>query len=314
MRRSGQTERGFTLAELLIVVAIIAVLTAVSVPLFGNQLEKARQATDLSNMRAAYAAAEYAYLLDEQPLSGYYDAASGQLTESVPMGYGQSTKDVTDFFEVLPYASGVPNADGMANAIRATVNESGQVSLVWGGGTGAVYRAAASRWSSLSVSELKNPETAQERQAADVDGLQKLADSFIGMTKSELKELYSDANDGDINNMFGGGGVLFSFNLDTANSRRISYKSAAKALEIMGYEGEMPEMKYGSGVERGYLSSNAFFSDYMNTNTSSDIQIKVQLKTDKTTGEVVSAHVWANPLDKSMGDNELKTGVTATAD
>ena len=48
-------KRGFTLAELLIVVAIIGVLTAIAIPVFTTQLEKSREATDLSNIRAAYA-------------------------------------------------------------------------------------------------------------------------------------------------------------------------------------------------------------------------------------------------------------------
>ena len=46
---------GFTLAELLIVVAIIGVLVAVSIPVFSQQLEKSREATDLANVRAKYA-------------------------------------------------------------------------------------------------------------------------------------------------------------------------------------------------------------------------------------------------------------------
>ena len=50
-------KHGFTLAELLIVVAIIAVLTAIAIPVFSTQLEKSRQATDLANIRAAYAEA-----------------------------------------------------------------------------------------------------------------------------------------------------------------------------------------------------------------------------------------------------------------
>lgn len=49
--------KGFTLAELLIVVAIIAVLVAISIPVFTTQLEKARQATDAANIRSAYAEA-----------------------------------------------------------------------------------------------------------------------------------------------------------------------------------------------------------------------------------------------------------------
>ncbi|NCB33637.1 MAG: pilin [Erysipelotrichia bacterium] len=51
-------KKGFTLAELLIVVAIIAVLVAVSIPIFSVQLEKARDATSISNIRAAYSQAQ----------------------------------------------------------------------------------------------------------------------------------------------------------------------------------------------------------------------------------------------------------------
>ena len=52
---ADRARRGFTLAELLIVVAIIAVLTAIAIPVFTKELEKSREATDLSNIRAAYA-------------------------------------------------------------------------------------------------------------------------------------------------------------------------------------------------------------------------------------------------------------------
>ena len=48
-------KKGFTLAELLIVVAIIAVLVAISIPIFSSQLEKSREAVDAANIRAAYA-------------------------------------------------------------------------------------------------------------------------------------------------------------------------------------------------------------------------------------------------------------------
>ena len=57
--------KGFTLAELLIVVAIIAVLVAIAIPVFTTQLEKAREATDIANVRSAYAQVVTNYLTDK---------------------------------------------------------------------------------------------------------------------------------------------------------------------------------------------------------------------------------------------------------
>ena len=50
-----KNNKGFTLMEMLIVVAIIAVLVAIAIPTFNNALEKSREATDEANIRAAYA-------------------------------------------------------------------------------------------------------------------------------------------------------------------------------------------------------------------------------------------------------------------
>lgn len=52
MIRAEKEKRGFTLAELLVVVAIIGVLVAISIPIFTTQLEKARRSVDLYNARA----------------------------------------------------------------------------------------------------------------------------------------------------------------------------------------------------------------------------------------------------------------------
>ena len=53
-KKERKNKAGFTLAELLIVVAIIAVLVAISIPIFTTQLHKARVATDWANIRSYY--------------------------------------------------------------------------------------------------------------------------------------------------------------------------------------------------------------------------------------------------------------------
>ena len=50
----AKKNNGFTLAELLIVVAIIAVLVGIGIPIFSSQLEKSREAVDIANARSAY--------------------------------------------------------------------------------------------------------------------------------------------------------------------------------------------------------------------------------------------------------------------
>lgn len=66
MRR--EDNKGFTLAELLIVLAIIGVLVAIFIPIFSKQLEKARDATTLANLRNVYAEVQTEYMNLDHPL------------------------------------------------------------------------------------------------------------------------------------------------------------------------------------------------------------------------------------------------------
>lgn len=98
---------GFTLMEMLIVVAIVAILIAISIPMFNAALERARQATDAANERAAKAALVLAYTTGKyEDANGVeqtftegdvfsYDASKGILSKAavgkVNEGYGKST-------------------------------------------------------------------------------------------------------------------------------------------------------------------------------------------------------------------------------
>lgn len=64
--KEHRNNKGFTLAELLVVVAIIAVLVAISIPIFVGQLHKAKVATDMANLRALYAEIQTEYLTNKE--------------------------------------------------------------------------------------------------------------------------------------------------------------------------------------------------------------------------------------------------------
>lgn len=68
MLKKLTNKKGFTLMEMLIVVAIIAVLVAIAIPTFNGALTKAKEATDVANIRAAYADWQVSILTDNAEL------------------------------------------------------------------------------------------------------------------------------------------------------------------------------------------------------------------------------------------------------
>lgn len=82
----NKKNKGFTLAELLVVVAIIAVLVAISIPIFTSQLHKAQVATDMANLRSYYAQLQHEYMetekIDESKLKDWDGKGDNGLTSS----------------------------------------------------------------------------------------------------------------------------------------------------------------------------------------------------------------------------------------
>ena len=102
-KKLRKNEKGFTLAELLIVVAIIGVLVAISIPIFTAQLEKAREATDAANLRAAYAEVSADAILND-----------GTTTKKVPVDQKQTKADWETTID-LPFEVKAPTAGAKDN-------------------------------------------------------------------------------------------------------------------------------------------------------------------------------------------------------
>ena len=97
MKKLGK-KKGFTLAELLIVVAIIAVLVAIAIPVFTTQLEKSKEAADLANIRAAYAEASVNALDADNNEGGV--ATSVAMTQNA--GWKYVDNHIAGVTEVIP--------------------------------------------------------------------------------------------------------------------------------------------------------------------------------------------------------------------
>ena len=130
-------KKGFTLAELLIVVAIIAVLVAISIPILTSQLEKAREATDLANIRAAYAeasAAAVAGTTDDAKVTvtGTGDSASYAVTTDPAQSTGAFDKVENNIKWVT-----LPNNVTKGTPFTVTVTAKGTVTVTQAAASGS---------------------------------------------------------------------------------------------------------------------------------------------------------------------------------
>lgn len=129
--------KGFTLAELLIVVAIIAVLVAISIPIFSAQLKKARLAANKANARSALSAA-MAQFIDapeeaktetianrEEHMYFRYDTATGQSTYEGVSRTSPNEPHVYDSFANVGYHK--QGGEGISDISQWTENTKSQV-------------------------------------------------------------------------------------------------------------------------------------------------------------------------------------------
>ena len=128
-------KKGFTLAELLVVVAIIGVLVAISIPIFTSQLRKAKVATDQANARAGKAAAVAAALeaQSESALTYYYDAATGAAVASATKPTDITAYGKTNDAKVADKIEGVTadNTDLTTKIVKVSIGTDNKVVVSW---------------------------------------------------------------------------------------------------------------------------------------------------------------------------------------
>lgn len=118
-------KKGFTLAELLIVVAILAVLAAIAVPTFAAQLNKARLQVDEANLRSAVSLAQADFLTDKKNTETVYffnkteQTADGNI-QSLEIAKNGDTLSKTGNFRG-------ESSENSPNTIKVTISGSGSI-------------------------------------------------------------------------------------------------------------------------------------------------------------------------------------------
>ena len=88
-KRKNVLQKGFTLVELMIVIVIVGILSAVALPNFLNQTKKARATEAQSNISAAFKNAQQRYL--EDPKATFVSGSACDTNLQLPSGTGDWT-------------------------------------------------------------------------------------------------------------------------------------------------------------------------------------------------------------------------------
>ena len=181
--------RGFTLMEMLVVIAIIAVLVAIAIPVISNMVTNAKIATDQANVRTAKSCAIAQYLSDGETGSKtyYFNGATTQSNPNTPKinGYGQY--EYNDRSNEIG-AEGTPNVNGIGNFVSVTINADQSMTAQWigGGAYNGKNVLEANRLNSMSDTEKRDLDTLL------FDGL---TNQLRSMTYRELKEYFMNENE-----------------------------------------------------------------------------------------------------------------------
>ena len=121
---------GFTLVEMLIVVAIIAILIAVSIPMVTSALERAHHAVDQANIRDAAALGAIEYLTNEDVAKATSDTVYDYVVNDAHQGKLVTTGTTeTGYHTITP--SCTCSTFATDDILKVTITSDGDVSTNW---------------------------------------------------------------------------------------------------------------------------------------------------------------------------------------
>ena len=99
--RTEKKQNGFTLMEMLIVVAVIAVLAAVAIPVISKNVHKSQEMADVANVRAYFAYLQANYMSTGKCLPGISDEWLPSVTDTIVYPDGTTIKLKTGLVSVI---------------------------------------------------------------------------------------------------------------------------------------------------------------------------------------------------------------------
>lgn len=128
---SRRRASGFTLVELLIVVAIIGIIASIAIVNYLSSIERARQKRTMSDIRAIATAWE------ARAIEHHSYAVAAFTLPGVGVDYGDLREALTPAF-----AQGVPTTDGWGNPFEFSIEEGGRAYAIRSAGRDGVFESS----------------------------------------------------------------------------------------------------------------------------------------------------------------------------
>jgi type IV pilus assembly protein PilA len=265
---------GFTLLEILIVVAIIAILIIIAIPVFTSTLERVRESVDLANVRSSYSELITTALAGDESSALHQDDGTYQTTISLEQtqdGWTTPEKNlsVAGIGPTSEHWVGSPQSRGTCRLTYAPATH--VLTIYWSDGN-AAYLAAAAPYKGKSLMDLKAISN-DDRVKADQETLKALGQEIIkkGWTLPQLKSelgILSTGNAIRIADYYQDkSGTYDKGDSYESSGFRISSKDELNnLLRSVGFDGGRSTSSTSGGKTETTYSNSLFYSDELATN------------------------------------------------